>query len=179
MGVRAIMLVASAAVVAVGCDQGMNQRPTGVVAVGSPAPVYAAQQLDGTPVSLQDQQGKVVLLNIWATWCKPCREEIPALEELHQRHSAEGLLIAGVSIDQPGDSAKISSFADALGATYTLWHDPDDRISTTFLAIGVPASYLIDRSGTLRWRHVGPVKADDKALNAALRAALQDTVATR
>lgn len=157
------------------CEQGTNARPSRAVAVGRPAPEYSAQQLDGTPVSLADQRGKVVLLNIWATWCKPCREEIPALETLHQRHSAEGLLITGVSIDQPGDSAKIVSFASALGATYTLWHDPDDKVSTTFLAIGVPASYLVGRDGTLRWRHVGPVKADDAALNEALKAALAET----
>jgi peroxiredoxin len=156
------------------CDKGSGSQPSNAVAVGKPAPAYAAQALDGTPVSLADQRGKVVLLNIWATWCKPCREEIPALEELHQRHAAEGLLIAGVSIDQPGDSAKIVSFANALGATYTLWHDPDDRVSTTFLAIGVPASYLIGRDGTLRWRHVGPVKADDGPLNAALKVALEE-----
>jgi thiol-disulfide isomerase/thioredoxin len=116
----------------------------------------------------------VVLLNIWATWCKPCREEIPALETLHQRHASEGLLIAGVSIDVSGDSAKIASFAQELGASYVLWHDPDDVVSTTFLAIGVPASYLVGRDGTLRWRHVGPVAADDSSLNAALKTALAE-----
>lgn len=140
--------------------------------IGAVAPDYAAQLLDGAPVSLESQRGKVVLLNIWATWCKPCRQEIPALETLHQRHRDEGLEIIGVSIDQPGMADRIQSFAAELGASYTLWHDPDDRISTTFLAIGVPASYLIDRDGILRWRHVGPVTADDSTLNAELRAAL-------
>lgn len=155
------------------CAQDSKRAP-GAVAIGAPAPAYSAQLLDGTAVSLADQRGSVVLLNIWATWCKPCREEIPALETLHQRHALEGLIIAGVSIDQAGDSAKIQSFARDLGATYTLWHDSDDRISTTFLAIGVPASYLIGRDGTLRWRHVGPVRADDAALNEALKAALAE-----
>ncbi len=140
--------------------------------IGAVAPDYAAQQLDGTPVSLDSRRGEVVLLNIWATWCKPCRQEIPALETLHQRHRDEGLEIIGVSIDQPGMADRIDSFAEELGASYTLWHDPDDRISTMFMAIGVPASYLIDREGILRWRHVGPVTADDSTLNAALRAAL-------
>jgi len=173
------MIAAVATVGALACAEGPEQRSSRSVSVGAPAPRYAAQTLEGAPVSLQDQQGKVVLLNIWATWCKPCREEIPALEALHQRHASDGLLVAGVSIDQPGESEKIASFANALGVTYTLWHDSDDKVSTTFLAIGVPASYLIDRGGVLRWRHVGPVKEDDPSLNEALRAALQDTVAVR
>jgi thiol-disulfide isomerase/thioredoxin len=151
---------------AAGC--GASAEPRGRVAVGSPAPAYAAQDLEGSPVALADLRGEVVLLNIWATWCKPCRQEIPALEALHQRHAAEGLHVIGVSIDLQGERGEIAGFAGALGATYTLWHDPDDRVSSTFLALGVPASYLIGRDGTLLWRHVGPVTADDGPLNAAL-----------
>jgi cytochrome c biogenesis protein CcmG, thiol:disulfide interchange protein DsbE len=144
------------------------------VVVGAPAPAYAAELQDGTPVSLADHKGEVVLLNIWATWCKPCRQEMPALDTLHRRHAAQGLRIAGVSIDVDDDRAKVAEFAASLGATYTLWYDPDDRVSTTFLAIGVPASYLIGRDGTLRWKHVGPVTADDGPLNAALATALAE-----
>lgn len=160
-----------------GCST-KDAAPRAVVAVGAPAPAYAAQLLDGTPVSLAEHKGEVVLLNIWATWCKPCRQEMPALDTLHHRHAAEGLRIAGVSIDVDDDRAKVAEFAASLGATYTLWYDPDDKVSTTFLAIGVPASYLIGRDGTLRWRHVGPVTADDGPLNAALRAALDEPAPT-
>jgi cytochrome c biogenesis protein CcmG, thiol:disulfide interchange protein DsbE len=166
LGLAALALALTA------CEQGMGERPRGIVAVGAPAPPYAARLLDGTPVSLEEHRGEVVLLNIWATWCKPCREEIPALETLYQQHRGDGFLVAGVSIDQPGETERIESFAAALGATYPLWHDPDDKVSTMFLSIGVPASYLIDRQGILRWRHVGPVTADDTALGAALATAL-------
>ena len=155
------------------CGGGATERSP--IVVGAPAPTYAAQTLDGTPVAVADLRGEVVLLNVWATWCKPCREEIPALEELNQRHSAAGLRIVGVSIDSPGEEERIASYAKELGATYALWHDPDNRVSTTFLAIGVPASYLIGRDGTLRWRHVGPVTSDDAALNAALATALAES----
>ena len=143
--------------------------------MGAPAPSYAAEKADGTPIALADLKGKVVLLNIWATWCKPCRQEIPALETLHQRHREAGLVVAGVSIDVDEDRKKVAEFAGALGASYAMWYDPDDRVSTTFLAIGVPASYLIGRDGTLRWRHVGPITAEDGALNAALKAALEES----
>jgi cytochrome c biogenesis protein CcmG/thiol:disulfide interchange protein DsbE len=174
MSAPARMAVAALLLTVAACDRGADQRASGRVTVGHPAPAYAARTLGGDTVSLAGQRGKVVLLNIWATWCKPCREEIPALATLHRRHAAEGLVIAGVSIDVSGDSAKIASFAHDLGANYTLWHDPDDVVSTTFLAIGVPASYLVGRDGTLRWRHVGPVTADDSSLNAALKAALAE-----
>ena len=159
---------------ALGCEGASVAR----VAVGAPAPAYSAETLDGKMISLADHRGQVVLLNIWATWCKPCREEIPALETLHQRHAAAGLLVAGVSIDLTSEKPRVESFARALGATYPLWLDPDDRVSNTFLAIGVPATYLIGRDGTLRWRHMGPVTADDPALQAALTVALAETAPT-
>lgn len=168
---RAIMILGLGGAAACGRSA---DAPRAVVAVGAPAPAYTAQRADGTPVSIADHAGEVVLVNIWATWCKPCRQEIPALETLHRRHAAQGLRIAGVSIDVDEDRAKIAEFAASLGATYTLWYDPDDRVSTTFLAIGVPASYLIGRDGTLRWRHVGPVTAEDGALNAALAEAIAE-----
>lgn len=147
-----------------------------LVAVGAPAPRYEAVSLDGAPVRLAELKGQVVLLNIWATWCKPCRQEMPALDTLFRRHAAEGLTVVGVSIDSPGEQARVADYAKDLGASYTLWHDPDNAVSTTFLAIGVPASYLIGRDGTLRWRHVGPVTADDGPLNAALGVALAEPV---
>ena len=81
-----------------------------------------------------------------------------------------------MSIDVDDDRAKVAEFAASLGASYAIWYDPDDKVSTTFLALGVPASYLIGRDGTLRWRHVGPVTADDGPLNAALRVALAEAV---
>jgi cytochrome c-type biogenesis protein len=165
-------LALSAGLAACGTACGSDGGRRVPVAVGESAPAYAAQRMDGAAVALADLRGEVVLLNIWATWCKPCREEIPALEVLHQAHAARGLVVTGVSIDAHDDTASIAAFARELGASYPLWRDPDDRVSSTFLAIGVPATYLIDRDGVLRWRHMGAVKADDPALLAALDSAL-------
>lgn len=142
------------------------------VGVGHPAPAYAATTMDGTPISLAAKKGEVVLLNVWATWCKPCRQEIPALDSLHREFAARGLLVAGVSIDVIDDTARIAGFARELGASYALWLDPDDRVSNTFRAIGVPSTYLIDREGVLRWQHMGAVTATDAKLRAVLDSAL-------
>lgn len=142
------------------------------VGVGHAAPAYAATTMDGTPISLADKKGEVVLLNVWATWCKPCRQEIPALDSLHREFAARGLTVAGVSIDVIDDTARIAGFARELGASYALWLDPDDRVSNTFRAIGVPSTYLIDREGVLRWQHMGAVTASDAKLRAVLDSAL-------
>ena len=140
--------------------------------IGAPAPPYTAVALDGTPVSLAERRGKVLLFNIWATWCHPCREEIPVLEALWKARRAEGLEIIGVSIDASGEEEKVRDFAVRMGMTYPLWRDPDERVTSLFLSIGVPATYRIDRSGTLLWQHIGPVRADDPALRALLDRAL-------
>jgi cytochrome c biogenesis protein CcmG/thiol:disulfide interchange protein DsbE len=172
-GARRVMAALVSLVALAACARGEGSGTAATtVAVGAPAPAYTATTVAGAPVSLADLRGRVVLLNIWATWCKPCRQEMPALDTLQRRHGASGLTVVGVSIDEPGARDRIAPFARELGASYTLWHDPADRVSPTFLAVGVPASYLIDRTGILRWRHVGPIAADDPALTAALREAL-------
>lgn len=167
----AVAAVAAVAVVLVACG-GADRAPAATLAVGAPAPAYTAQRMDGTPVALADHKGEAVMLNVWATWCKPCREEIPALDSLHREFGPRGFRVVGVSIDVAGDTAEIAGFARQLGASYDLWLDPDDKVSTTFRAIGVPSTALIDRDGVLRWRHMGPVRANDPALRALLDSVL-------
>lgn len=140
--------------------------------IGNAAPAYAARSLAGDSVSLAEMRGKVVLLNIWATWCHPCRTEIPELQALYERERERGLEVVGVSVDAGGEDAAVADFAREYGVTYPLWRDGDGRVSTTFAAVGVPATYLIDRDGVLRWSHLGPVTAGDPALAQALEAAL-------
>ena len=148
------------------------------VEVGQTAPPYGAMSLSGDSVHLADLRDHVVLLNVWATWCPPCRDEIPALQALHESYSDRGLRIVGVSVDAQHDRDEIRPFADGYGVTYTLWHDPGDEIRTRFRIVGVPTTLLIDRTGTIVWRHVGPVTEDDPALNAAVEAALQTPVSS-
>jgi cytochrome c-type biogenesis protein len=146
--------------------------------IGRPAPDYRAVSLQGDSVSLEQSRGRVVLLNVWATWCHPCREEIPVLQALHERHAARGLELVGVSVDARGEEETIREFARDFRMTYPLWLDPDERVQSTFLAIGVPATFLIDRQGVLRWRHVGPVHANDSTLARELEHALGSAGAT-
>ena len=140
--------------------------------VGDVAPTYAATTLEGAPVSTAQLKGKVVLLNVWATWCAPCREEIPYLQSLHEKHRDAGLELIGVSVDTQGEDQTIRGFMSDFGMTYPIWRDPDERIQSLFQALGVPASYLIDRDGVIRWRRLGIIRESDTTFAAALSAAL-------
>ena len=147
-------------------------RGIGAPEVGRPAPAYHAVSMDGDSVSLSAQLGRVVLLNVWATWCRPCREELPVLQGLHEAHAGDGLVLIGVSVDAAGDERKIREFLREFGITYDIWRDPGERVASTFFTIGVPATYLIGRDGTLLWKHLGPVRENDPRLMPLLRQAL-------
>lgn len=149
-----------------GCTRN-GERPARVE-VGLEAPSYAARNLAGDSVSLALLRGKPVLLNVWATWCLPCKEEIPYLESLHREHAADGLQIIGVSVDARGDETKITEFARDFSMSYPIWRDPDERVNSRFLAIGVPSTYLIDREGVLRWKHLGTLRATTPGFVTAL-----------
>ncbi|HZO19247.1 MAG TPA: TlpA disulfide reductase family protein [Gemmatimonadaceae bacterium] len=163
----------SAALVSFACSTG-DTPSTRAPEVGRPVPEYRAVTLSGDSVALADARGRVLLLNVWATWCHPCREEIPVLQALHERYASRGLHLVGVSVDARGEEDTIREFATDFRMTYPLWLDPDERIQSVFFAIGVPATFLIDRAGILRWRHVGPVRANDSTLVRALERALAE-----
>lgn len=162
-------IVAVLALLAAGCSA---EQPKADVLIDAPAPAYEATTLDSAPVTLASLRGQVVLLNVWATWCGPCREEIPYLSDLSRAEQPRGLKIIGVSIDTKADQAKVADLATQLGMPYDIWLDPDDRISGLFRASGVPASVLIDRDGVLRWRHLGVVRETTPGFRATLDKAL-------
>jgi cytochrome c biogenesis protein CcmG/thiol:disulfide interchange protein DsbE len=142
------------------------------VQVGAPVPAYAAVSLAGDSVSLPMLRDKVVLLNVWATWCHPCRAEIPELQALHAKYADKGLDVVGVSIDGDGSEEAIREFMQEFGMTYRIWRDPAERVSAQFLVIGVPATFLIDRKGLLQWRMTGPIRPGDSTLTNAIERAL-------
>jgi peroxiredoxin len=141
--------------------------------VGDKAPDYGAVTLAGDSITLASLHGSPVLLNIWATWCPPCRREMPDLQELHDTFSPRGLQVVGVSIDAAGSDEAVRQFLEEYNVTYTILRDPSDRISSVFMAQGVPVTVLIDAGGTVLWRRLGPVSAEDEGLRAALGRALE------
>jgi len=172
-------LVAAAALACGDSGDGRRFGAPAPVEVGRPAPAYAAVSVEGDSVSLAALRGKPVLLNIWATWCHPCREEIPELQRLYERYRDQGLELVGVSVDAGGDEAAIRDFMRRYGMTYPVWRDPAENVSTTFLALGVPATFLIDRDGVLRWRKTGPIGKRDTSLTVAVETALAQRAPSR
>ena len=122
--------------------------------------------LDGKPVKASDFEGKVVLLNFWATWCGPCRMEIPSLIELQRRHADRGLVVLGVSMDEGGPGA-VRPFVKQAGVNYPVAM-ANDAVLKTFGGIeAIPTSFVIDRSGRIAAKHLG--YADQAVLEASLQ----------
>ena len=119
-----------------------------------PAPEYQAITLDNEAVSLTDYKGKVILVNLWATWCEPCRDEMPLLEDLSQTFSHTDFEVIGVSIDETGFEKKIQQILDSGEISYEIWLDPSNKFQFKFRTIGVPESFLINREGMIvhQWK---------------------------
>jgi cytochrome c biogenesis protein CcmG/thiol:disulfide interchange protein DsbE len=141
---------------------------------GQPAPAFTAMDLDGKPVALADLRGKVVVMNEWATWCEPCRGEIPQLEALYRQYAPQGLVMVGVSVDAFGTAGDVRDFAREHDMTYPIWLDPDKRFATQFGTMGVPETFVIDRLGRVRRRQIGALHDSDTTLASAIRSALAD-----
>ena len=119
-------------------------------------PEFTFAGAGGKPKSLADFRGKIVLLNIWATWCVPCREEMPALDRLETKLGGKDFAVVAVDIDK-GGTEKAAAFLKETGATrLALYTDPSGRLFSTLKAVGMPTTLLIDRDGKEIARLVGP-----------------------
>ena len=120
------------------------------IGIGSEAPDFTAVSLaSGKPVSfLEEYRGGVTLVNIWATWCGPCKEEIPALDTLYRSLKDRGFRIAAVSIDTE-DSTVVRTFLDEFDVAFDVLHDQSRSIEQIYQTTGVPESFLIDRDGRI------------------------------
>jgi cytochrome c biogenesis protein CcmG, thiol:disulfide interchange protein DsbE len=122
------------------------------VDVGSQAPVFSGVTIDGSAKSksLADYKGQVVLLNVWATWCGPCRTEMPSIEALHKTFGPKGLHVVAVSIDDPGKAADIRKFVTDYGLTFEILHDSAHAVQKAYQTTGVPETFIIAADGTIR-----------------------------
>lgn len=182
-GVAVAVLVAAAAC---GGDRGRAAPAGGAagpdtaafkpLAVGDPAPDYAVARLapadapaDTLRVGPPGQP--VTLVNVWATWCTSCREEMGDLEALHREFAPCGLRVLGVSVDN-GAESRVRRFVEREGLTFAVAHDPDGRVQDAFRVVGVPETYLVDRGGRVRWTRAGNVHGVLNDARSAITAAL-------
>lgn len=123
------------------------------IARGSEAPEFALQTVDGETFRLSRHRGQVVLLNFWATWCGPCRIEMPALQRQHERSSAGGFIVAGVNAGESREDVK--SYGDELGLEFPLLLDPQEEVQRLYQIRAYPTSVLIDQEGRVARVHFG------------------------
>ena len=159
-------LLGVAAVVVVAWLGRENYRP---VITGTDAPGFAVRTMDGTEVSLDDYLGeKVLLVNVWATWCGPCVVEMPSMQRLYDSLRGEDFEILAVSVDAPlgevdamgNPGGDLQAFADELGLTFPILHNPSGDIQRIYQTTGVPESFLIGLDGTIYKKVAGPTEWD-------------------
>ena len=132
-----------------------SSRSVVPMAVEFPAPILALENVNGNTQSLEDFRGQVVLVNNWATWCPPCKAEMPSLQKYYEAHSADGFTIVAVNA---GDAkSQVEQFASDYGLTFDLWLDPDGAALNAFKNANLPSSYVLDRAGIVRYAWTGEI----------------------
>jgi peroxiredoxin len=120
-----------------------------------PAPDFTLEDMDAKKFSLKNYRGKVVLVNFWATWCPPCRREMPSMESLHQKLKGKDFVV--LALNQMEDGDKVFTFTGDLGVdlTFPILFDKDSSVSHAYGVMGLPTTYLIDKKGNIRFRAIG------------------------
>lgn len=154
------MFVRVFAVLALSACAGIEARPP---EVGDLAPPFTALAMDGSEVRGEDLVGAPYMLNVWATWCGPCRREMPDLQELHEAYADRGFQVVGVSVDNRAAGDAIRMFVDELGIRFPILHDPTAEVQDSYFLIGLPGTFLMDAEGRIVRKWTGPFQplADD------------------
>lgn len=154
---------------------------------GVRAPDFEIANLDGELVSLKDHRGKVVLVNIWATWCPPCREEMPSMERLYTAFDGEDFEILAVSVDAPvgeigpdgREGGNVAEFAAEMELTFPILHDQTGMLQYTYQTTGLPESFLLDKDGVIYKRIAGGTAWDAVPHQESIRRLLAEGVPER
>ena len=120
---------------------------------GAAAPAFQLNSNTGKPLALADFRGQIVLLNFWASWCGPCRQEMPILEQLNRQYHGKGVTLLGVNVEP--DSAAAVQWLKATPVTFPILFDTDSKVSSLYEVAGMPNTVIIDRKGQVRYIHRG------------------------
>ena len=144
----ALAALVSVAVTAAGCSKG------GAL-VGQPAPEFSLADLKGNAVRLANLKGKVVFVNVWATWCEPCRQEMPGMQKLYDTLAGNDFTMLAVNSDQT-DRGVVERFVQTYKLTFPVLPDPDLQVAGRYKVTGYPETFVIDRNGTIVHHEIGP-----------------------
>lgn len=121
--------------------------------VGKPMPEIGLKTLGGKKVTVAALKGKVVIVDFWATWCGPCKEEMPVLQKLYAKYGKQGLVVVGVSVDR--ESSKLKKYLSNLGVTFPVVHDGEHAVTERYEPAKMPSSFIIGRDGKVKFVHPG------------------------
>lgn len=122
---------------------------------GFAAPDFTLDKLDGGQVTLSELRGHPVVLNLWASWCLPCRKEMPAIEKAYRQHKDAGLIVIGLNLTSQDSVSDVRAFVEELGLTFPIVLDRDGGVSQRYQLLGLPSTFFIDRKGVIRSVAVG------------------------
>lgn len=140
--------------------------------LSGPAPTFSLQSRAGDTVSLAGLRGDVVMINFWATWCGPCRQEMPHLEALHQRYHDLGFTLLGVNVEE--NSRLSDKFLEETPVTFQILFDPQNSVSNLYDVVAMPSTVLVDREGNMRYIHHGYQPGYENEYQSQIRALLRE-----
>ena len=139
-----------------------------------PAPDFTLEDMDEEKHSFRDLRGKVVLLNFWATWCPPCRREMPSMERLHQKMEGKDFKVLAVNQMEDGDHVFAYIGQLEVDPTFTILFDTDSKVSNSYSVNGLPTTYLIDKQGNIRFRAIGGREFDHPEVEKQIMQLMQE-----
>jgi peroxiredoxin len=137
-----------------------------------PAPDFTLHAMSGSNLRLQEQRGRVVLVNFWATWCGPCREEMPKLNQLYEKYRSAGFVLLGVNVDD--DPRNATAVATKLGVKFPVLLDTDKQVIKSYDVSTMPSTVLIDRDGRVRFLHRGYLSGYEDTYEKQIRELLKE-----
>jgi peroxiredoxin len=138
----------------------------------APAPAFTLASRDGKPVSLAELKGQVVMINFWASWCGPCRQEFPALDQIYAKYKPMGFTLVAINVES--EKADAERFLEKTPASFPILFDPDNKVSGSYGVSAMPTTVLVDRAGRVRWQHRAYKPGDEAKYIEQIRAALRE-----
>ena len=132
----------------------------GAASVKGPAPNFTLKSLGGNNLKLSEMTGNVVLINFWASWCGPCREEMPLLNALHKKYQPLGFTVLGVNVEEQIDGAR--GFLSNVPVDFPILLDNENKVSKQYKVVAMPTTVVVDRDGNMRYLHEGYKPGDEK-----------------
>jgi thiol-disulfide isomerase/thioredoxin len=161
--------VALSALIALGLAQASSFDP---LRNGAPAPAFELASNAGKNIRIADYKGQVVLLNFWASWCGPCRKEMPILEQLHKQYRSKGFAMVGVNVEP--DSAEALGFLKSTPVSFPILFDRDSKVSKLYAVQGMPNTVILDRKGNVRYVHRGYKPGEENEYLNQIRALIRE-----